>query len=508
VAILPFLIHSEENLDYLREGIYDILSSRITSEGTIDVIDRSLVEKALFEERPMRLDEEVATKIGMRVGADYIVLGSLTKIGSYISLDARLISITEDKPPLGVYTQQKGIDDVMVKIGDFAQDIGNKILGTRAMGRQPAGSKHPYLVQPQREIGRIGSGELGFKRSQTFDFEIKGLDIGDVNGDKKNEVVIMDNHNLYVLKYDGNKLGLLQKIECGGENNFLSLDVADVNRNGVAEIIVTSIVDNKLRSFILEYEGGKFKKVVENADFYFRVLEHPKEGPILMGQRMGNEIAESDSAFSGPVYRFVWKKNSFEKGPEMPFPKGTKIFGLAMGDIRGQGTLELIGLDRSERLRIMTSDKDRKPFWTSADRYGGTINFYDNIAKRKLWEGSRLPAASDWRIFIPGRILIRDLDGDGLNEVIVNKNISLKIVDFIETEKLRRFEKGEVYDLVWNEGGLITNWKTREISGCIADFQIKDVDNDGNEELVVAVIDLGEITTMKGTSNLLFFKLF
>ena len=116
VAVLPFLIHSQENLDYLREGIYDILISRITVEGRIVVIERSIVERALYEERPMRLDEEAAKKIGTRVGADYIVLGSLTKIGNYISLDARLISITEEKPPLGVYTQHKGIDDVMVKI--------------------------------------------------------------------------------------------------------------------------------------------------------------------------------------------------------------------------------------------------------------------------------------------------------------------------------------------------------------------------------------------------------
>ncbi len=105
VAILPFLIHSQENLDYLREGIYDILASRVTVEGRITVIDRSSVERALYEERPMRLDEAVAAKIGMRVGADYIVLGSLTKVGDYISLDARLISVTEDKPPLGVFTQ-------------------------------------------------------------------------------------------------------------------------------------------------------------------------------------------------------------------------------------------------------------------------------------------------------------------------------------------------------------------------------------------------------------------
>jgi hypothetical protein len=51
VAILPFMIYSQENLDYLREGIYDILTSRITVEGRIVVMERSVVERALYEER-------------------------------------------------------------------------------------------------------------------------------------------------------------------------------------------------------------------------------------------------------------------------------------------------------------------------------------------------------------------------------------------------------------------------------------------------------------------------
>lgn len=506
VAILPFLIHSQENLDYLREGIYDILSSRISVEGMIEVIDRSIVERALFEERPMRLDETVAKKIGMRSGADYIVLGSLTKIGNYISLDARLISITESKPPLGVYTQHKGIDDVMVKIGDFAVDIGYRILGRRAMVGRYAEPKHPYLVQPGRMIGRAGS--EGFKKSQTFDHEIKGLDIGDVDGDKKNELVMMDDHNLFIFKYDGERLRVLQKIEHGNEHNFLSLDVADVNRNGIAEIIVTSVVEDKLRSFILELEEGRFKKVIENADWYFQVLEHPKEGPILIGQRMGNVPTETDSAFSGPIYKFEWKKNSFVRGSEMPFPKRTKIFGLALGEIQNKGTYDLLKIDDLGKLTMVSlgkDKKDKKASWTSGEIYGGTDVFYDNKAKKALWEATRLPAATNWRVYIPGRILIRDLDGDGLSEVIINKNISSTSEWF---DKVRRFEKGEIYNLVWEDGSLITNWKTKEINGYISDFQIKDIDNDGEEELVVSAIDPGEILDRKGKSNILFFKLY
>jgi TolB-like protein len=152
VAILPFMIHSQENLDYLREGIHDILTSRITVEERIVVIERSIVERALYEEKPMRLDEAAATKIGMKVGADYIVLGSITKVRDYISFDVRLISITEEKPPVTIYAQPKGIDDVMVKISGFAQDIGHKILGPRAMagGRdEPRGPliTHAFTVE-------------------------------------------------------------------------------------------------------------------------------------------------------------------------------------------------------------------------------------------------------------------------------------------------------------------------------------------------------------------------
>jgi len=494
VAILPFLIHSQENLDYLREGIHDILTSRITAEGKIILVQRSLVERAFYEERPMRLDATTAKKIGMRVGADYIILGSLTKIGDYISLDAHLISITEDKPPMGVYTQHKGIDDVMAKIGDFAQDIGNKILGRRPMTARPTAPRHPYLVAPKKEIGRIDPEGLGFQKSQSFPFEIKGLDIGDVDGDGKNELVVMDNRNLYVFKYDGETLKRLWTIEHGSENNFLTLDVADVNQNGIAEIIVTSVVDDNLRSFILEYEEGKFKKITEQAGWYFRVLDHPKDGPTLMGQRRG-----SDGLFSGQIFKFAWKKKSFEKGPKMGFPKETKIFGLTVADIRSQETFDLVMLDNSYRLAIFSPDG--KFVWRSRVEYGETNNYYETIKKKdEVYGWDALP----WRVYIPCRIITKDFDGDGLKEVILSRNQqSLKFLD-----RVKNFEKGEIYSLIWQNGLLETHWKTREINGYITDFQIRDVDNDGEDELVVSVVNLGSITDIKVTSNILFFKLF
>jgi TolB-like protein len=488
------MIYSQENLDYLREGIYDILTSRITVEGRIVVIERSLVERALYEERPARLDEAAATKIGMRVGADYIVLGSITKIGDYISLDARMISLTEEKPPLTAFTQHKGIDDVMVKIGDFAQDIGFKILGRRpAIGG----------LRERKASEGIDRASIPYKKSQTFGFEMKGIDVGDVDGDKKNEVVIMDDHNLYVFKYDGEKLSLFQKIQTGTQHNFLTLDVADVNRNGFAEIIVSAVAEDDLRSFILEYEEGKFRKVTEKAGWFFRVLEHPKEGPTLMGQRMGSE-----GIMTGPIYKFIWKKKSFEKGAKIKLPGETKVVGFTMGDVRGTGKNEIIAFDLFERLTF--SSEDGKLLWKTRQTFGGTNNFYDTKKKDVVRDGFRPVDRPTWREYVNGRILVRDLMGNGVPQIIVNKNeFSSKLF-----ERVRSYEKGEVYDLVWEDGALETNWKTKEIDGYIADFQVKDADNDGNDELVVAVItptyedSAAGLFTMRLKSNIYFFKLF
>jgi len=315
----------------------------------------------------------------------------------------------------------------------------------------------------------------------------------------------MDDHNLYVFKYDGEKLSLFKKIEHGNEHNFLTLDVADVNHNGHAEIIVTSVVEDDLRSFILEFEEGKFRKITEKSGWFVRVLEHPKEGPTLMGQRMGSEGLPV-----GAVYKFVWKKKSFEKGPKMPFPKETQIFGTTVADIRGKGKLEVITFDQSNQLTIVSDDG--KTQWRGRDRFGGTSNFYDT--RKKKADGFRPQDAPPWRTYIPGRILIRDLNGDGTPQLIVNKN-EFTTGQFFE--RVRSYEKGEIFNLVWEEDRLVPNWKTREIDGYIADYQVKDADNNGDVELVVAVVlpaasisDEGVSAVLSGKkrSNILFFKLF
>ena len=493
VAILPFIIHSQENIDYLREGIYDILFSRIGAEATIQMIDRTAVERALYEERPMRLDEEAAKKIGLRVGADYVVFGSLTKIGNYISLDARMVSVTEEKPPLTAFTQHQGLDDVMVKIGDFGTEIGMKITGRRpTAGRGPApGQKRSAIIFSQESLL-----DQGVTKSQVFPFEVKGVDVGDVDGDKKNEVVVMDSNNLYIFRYNGEKLTLFQKLELPPGNSFLTLDVANVNRRGPAEIIVTNLIDDNLRSFILEFEEGRFKKIHEKTGWFFRVMEHPKEGPILLGQ-----IMDAYGLITGPIYKLVWKKTTFEQGPKMPFPTDTKLYGLALVEAKNPGVHDPLIIDQFGRLRILGSRGEYT--WTSSDYYGGTDNFYET--KKTKYEAYWQQESPPFRVYIPGRILVRDLDKDGINELIVNRNISA--LGAAAFERVRSYTRAEIVNMVWDENNFVKIWKTREMDGYVADYQIRDADNNGQDELVVGLVNSSDMFSRKKTSTIYFFKL-
>ncbi len=497
VAILPFQIHSAENLGYLKEGIYDIISSRLAASGEIDVIGKSPIERVLAEMRPSRITEEVAREAGARLTADYVVLGSITKIGDFISLDARLLDIKGQKPPSGAFAQTEGLDQLMVKVDEFARDIGDKILGepSSIAKRGELRAKTPYVVSPQKPPIIRAHEEVGFKKSQEFPFEIKGLDIADVDGNGKNEIILMDEHTLWIYEYVEERLRLFKKLRGRANQDFLALDVADVNGNGNAEIFVTSFAGEDLNSFILEYEHNGFKRISDKNGWYFRVLDLPPKGPTLLAQRMG--VKET---FYGPIYQFPWKGNTFGKGKRLKLPKETELFGLAIADITGDGKAEIIKFAYDDHLKLLSTDGRDLLFKTSS-RYGGSNNFFD---RESVPEGTPKHNIAK-RVYILGRIVVLDLDGDGMVEVIVNKNYFATGRLF---ERVRLFDKAEIYDLAWDGLMLAENWRTREIPGYIPDYQVKDFDNDGQVELVVALVSKPKAMQRSRKSHILFFELY
>ncbi|HHC25309.1 MAG TPA: hypothetical protein ENK58_07860, partial [Desulfobacterales bacterium] len=112
VLILPFTVHSDKDLTFLKDGITDMLSTRLTLEGKLLPLSKGETGqeiKSLSES----VDEQTAISLGRKLGADYVSYGSLTVFGDSISTDARFFDLHKNEPLVIFYESGKGHSDVI-----------------------------------------------------------------------------------------------------------------------------------------------------------------------------------------------------------------------------------------------------------------------------------------------------------------------------------------------------------------------------------------------------------
>lgn len=520
VAVLPFAVHSAENIDYVRQGIGDMISSRISAGEKIEVVGRDGVLAALKEIGKTDLSLADVYALGQKLKADYVVWGSITKIGNSLSIDAKLVDVAASKSAVGIFAQTQSMDEVIPKINDFAERIDIHITG----GAPPAAlssptakeiivSRRPAQATPQttREA-EIISGMKGsrkgtftstinpdfinaeqplnretFWKSKQFPNEFRGMDIGDVNGDGRNETVIIDPHNILIYQRQGADFQLIQQIPGKSYDNYIGVDVADINGNGVREIIVSCYAGTQVKSFIIEFREGKFVTIAADLPWFLRVIDHGAGKPLLIGQRRGME-----KTFDTPVHEIVWSNGAYREGQKMRIPQGLSVYGLTMDRLGAGGTDRIIALNDWDYLCVF--EQTDKPLskvavmggsdefvWKSEEVFGGSNTSIEPITKATDQSAEDVGVLS----FINLRILTYDTNQDGKRELIIVKNHSSTGRLF---QHIKMFSSAEVYNLEWDGMGMVQNWRTKKINGYVADYQFKDIDNDGENEIVLALV--------------------
>ena len=501
VAVVPFKINAEKDLSFLRDGIVDMLTSRLSQEDRVAVLSRDETAKVL-ENVQAPLNESKAREIGTRLKVDYVLFGSLTVFGNSVSIDAKMIDVAGRKPPLTFFTQTQGMDPVISQINLFATDINAKVFG-RSM---PASRVYaqPQTPQEQTDIRahpeKLMSGGFGeiddpalqksapgpafmavagtsrhadqFWKSHRLKHRINGIAIGDIDRDGKQEVVTITPHTVEAYRLINQRLHKTKTISDRGLNNLIGVDVADINANGYPEIFVSALSpqQNQVRSFVLEFNGQTYIELVKNSPWYFRVVEHPTRGRILLGQKH-----KTESPFSGKIVEMSWESAEYVPANKVFFSRHerTNVIGFALGNAMNDGSEVVVAFDELDYLRIYRLAG--KEIWKDEERSGGTPRYYE------------LPNAGSADLknlaYYPMRIQIRDIDRDGKNEVITVKNRK-----FSKLLSLRKFNNGEIEIRSWDGLGLAVLWRTRKLSGYISDFAVGDFDNDGKDELIAALI--------------------
>lgn len=344
---------------------------------------------------------------------------------------------------------------------------------------------HPEAIDSAQPLNTMASW-----KSPEFSTELRGLAVGDVNGDGLNEIVMIDDRNIFIYQKKGNEFRLVQEIPGKRYDSYIAVDVADINRNGVGEIIVSTYAGALVDSFVLEFRNGRFETIAHDLRWFMRVIENASGAPLLMGQLRGVE-----SAFTTPIHEIVWQNGAYREGRRMPVPVGLAVYGLTLDKLAPGGAETVIALNEDDYLclyrptdkplsRVAVFGGSEEFLWKSDDVFGGSNTFVEPIVQTPAVEGDDVNKTR----YINQRILTCDTNNDGKREIIIVKNHSSAKRLF---ERVKLFTSAEVFNLEWDGMGMVENWRTRKITGYVADYQFKDMDNDGKNELVLAVVVTG-----------------
>jgi TolB-like protein len=521
VAVLPFTMNAPSNMSYLGDGIRDMLTSRLAWKDKVQVVDRASTDLALKGSKSP-LAESDALRIGQSLKADYVLFGSVTAVGQAVSIDASMLPVLGKGEPISLYAQTNSLDEVVPRINRFAQDVNQKLFG-RAVERAEAApqgeeqlfsTRNPELLVPdamdssQRtshlnpnflEITPDGTiTNAGIWKSQTFLDGIVSMDMGDVDGDKRPEVVTVSFRKVTVYKREANALRTIAVYDATKMDRFTYVSLADVNRDGKDEIFVTNMRkfnnpsgnstdsvsygqhEEKLpSSFALAFTNGKLQPLGKPVPYFLNAVAFPNRGKVVLGQKPG-----TDATFDDQAFEMVLKGNQLTASIPVSLPRRCNVFNFVRADVNGDKSDEYVVIDDDNELLIM--DSAGSPLSKSSKHFSATTNYI-------------LGKVHDLRYnhvdyyYLPSSIAVYDLNKDGILEVILNRSSDYN--NFMP-EGLKYYERGEVVSLSYDQMGFVENWKTREISGMVTSVRIGDLNQDGVPELVVALVMSKDFTKL------------
>jgi TolB-like protein len=524
VVVLPFTVNAQEDLSFLVKGVRDMLATRLAWQDRVVVMEPDLVAPATAKVKPPYSDDK-ARQLGKELSAQVVVFGSITKLGKAVSVDARVIKVADNSPAINAFVQAADLDAVIPRISDFAQRINAEVFerpdavaaqkkkaqeSAKAVGDtgqaadKPAmdtagesreGEKLSENISPlnplfMRTLSGVSSDR--YWRSPRIDGTITSVAVADIDGDGKNELLVLLPDSLRVYRLAGEHFALIREFKDGPGGTYLFVDVADVMGTGVPQIFISNRQSRSVSSFVLQWREGGFRVLASGLPYYFRAQPKPVgEGTLLLGQK-----AHIDDAFSGSIYEMGYKDKSFEPVRELDLPKEANIFNSVQADLNGSGKPMTALITLNYSMRVFTSGNQET--WTSAEAYAATGKFVelDPIAGRgpdTIW------------YYLPARLVLTDLAKDGHQEIVVVRNED-RAGGMLA--KMRMFFQGTIYSLFWNGMAMEENWHTPNITGSLTDYTVADVGNVGRPALVMSV---GQRVAggffEKGTSHVVAFTL-
>ncbi len=502
VAILPFVMNTQQDLTFLQKGIFDMFSSRISYGDEVEVLTREDLEKTLADAGSSisivnNINESKANKLGKLLNVDFVVFGSLTLFENSMSLDVKMVDSKSESPTLTFFRQGNDAGTVIPELDKIAEEINFKVFGreTLAFQSQQALQKAYYEGQGVQNVSPLKKFKALFSANGT----LNGVAVGDLDGDNKNEVVVIQDRTIKIFKYAQNgQIAPVHDIQDDSKiMNLIGVGVADINQNGYEEIYITRInnANQTVASYIIEYNGSQYVKGKNTYPWYFNVIKDADGNSQLFAQvhsKKGPWVPED-------VFEVAWQNNDYIPGKRLIVPENdfSVLSLISSKQLFNKESKMYLYTNYIGRL-VALSDAGQVE-WSSDKGYGGSKLFY------KIPMSHSDTMYSDEYIYFQPKNTLYDTDDDGKPELFVIKNNEAS--NYL-LKRNRTFKKGSIEIFQWTDIGLSAEGTPKILPGLITSINIGDYDNDSKMELLVTMIKKSDkILSLNSKSMLIVYDL-
>ncbi len=200
---------------------------------------------------------------------------------------------------------------------------------------------------------------------------------------------------------------------------------------------------------------------------------------------IGQLIDATETPFSAAAFKITRQQDQLQKAETIPSPNQS-FFSFAPFTNTNRELLYAY-TSSGDYLNVVTSQMSR--IWESGDNFGGSEEFFYNRTEQN--------SETIQPIYVQKRLISLPT-----GEILAAQNEGPRIM-----QRYRDFSESRVIALKWDGFTFAESWRTSQQGGYLADFSFADADNDGTDELVMAIIYSRKNLIQKGRSTVVIYEL-
>jgi hypothetical protein len=277
------------------------------------------------------------------------------------------------------------------------------------------------ILGGELEAGSYSSGEhsIPLKEIGKFGFPVLSMDVAVAPKDQIPRVVLTDGDRIWLYRISERAM----EPEWTYDNRFtrpgriMSVQLADLDGDGVLEVVASRYHADPqilLTSFIIGIRAGKPVEIYSDSSQFLYAID--AEGGGLKKALWGQTFSPDTFFRKGQAVRYELKGDKVVADAPMRVPATFRATGATMANIAGKGQplRSLVFIDEQNRLRVSAESEET---FRSTTPVGGGGYLKVELLKSRTERGGR----SEFFYFEPMPLAV-DLDGDGVEEVVVPQN--------------------------------------------------------------------------------------